>query len=634
MSSPGLVREALRADPRELKEVARSLDEALAREPGRGELHLARGLLLLYRDQDFDAARTCFASARQRSSEPVLQAEAWLEEAHALELLGEADQARGAAEAAIALFPPGAPRRGNAAFLLARLEAARGELGRALEAHRLAQPYYDSGEGPGLAEFHGFEAWLAERQRDPRAWVRAVRSLLGHDPSALALRRIGSKGRANRRRVRRLLRLLGPLESALRLASPQGWPAYAEARADLQATLALEGLFLHLEQRPRRALKKLAAAIELGEELGLATGSPGGRALHALAFHMAGRCLLARRRPVAARVRLARAAELAPHPDVLVDLARARERSGDLEGARATLEAVAAREPRPPVLARLARTAEAQGRKEEALGHYLRATELGDRRHERALAARIGLLLADLDRDDEARRWLDRALRQKGGDPELLLARARVLARLGKPRRAFRDVELAASALETLPGSEGEGLPGEAQALLAQARFQQGELLHRLGKPGPALERLEECLALVPDREDALLLKGDCARALGRPLEAVDLWKQVIDKKLGDKILRDGVALYEEGKYVEALRKYREAFERFPKGWEVFYRTAQAYARLGESAPALKYLGIALKIDRKVRMLLDKDPAVATLRASPELRGMLAGPTQDGPGAH
>src|SRR5437879_2659078 len=84
---------------------------------------------------DPGAARASFAAARERSSQPLLQAEAWLEEAHALELLGRADQARGAAEAAIGVFPPGEPRRGNAAYLLARLEAARGELGRALEAH-------------------------------------------------------------------------------------------------------------------------------------------------------------------------------------------------------------------------------------------------------------------------------------------------------------------------------------------------------------------------------------------------------------------------------------------------------------------------------------------------------------------
>jgi tetratricopeptide (TPR) repeat protein len=618
--STQLIREALRSDPRGLAALARSLEEALEREPGRGELHLARGLCLLYRDQDFDAARAAFAAARERSSQPLLQAEAWLEEAHALELLGSVEAARGAAEAAIALFPPDSPRRGNAAFLLARLEAARGELERAADVHKLARSWYESSEGPGLAEYHGFEAWLAERRRDPRAWVRAVRALLARDPRALALRRIGaSSRRAPRRRIRRLLRMLLPLERALRLASPEGWPSYEEARADLAATLAFEGLLLHLLARPRRALKKLRRAIAEGERrLATVPRDPERTGLHALALHVTGRCLLARRRPFAATLRLTRAAELAPHPDVLLDLARARERSGDLEGARATLEALAELEPRPPVLARLARTAEALDRKEEALGHYLRATAQGGR-HERAFAARIGLLLADLGRDEDARTWLDRALRQKGGDPELLLARGRVLARLGRARRAYRDVANAVSALEATVTSESH----DDRDLLAEARFQQGEILFRLGRPAEAMTELDRCLAVDPAREDALLLKGDCAHALGRPREAVDFWKQVIDKKLGEKILRDGVQLYEEGKYVEALRKYREAFERFPQGWELFYRTAQAYARLGESAPALKYLAIALKIDRKVRMLLDKDPAVARLRGDPELRGIL-----------
>ncbi len=134
---------------------------------------------------------------------------------------------------------------------------------------------------------------------------------------------------------------------------------------------------------------------------------------------------------------------------------------------------------------------------------------------------------------------------------------------------------------------------------------------------------LDKCLELTPDREEALLLKGDCARALGRVRQAVEIWKELIDRKLGGALLQDGVALYEEGRYVDALRKYREAFDRSPSGWEVFYRTAQAYAKLGESAPALKYLAIALKINRNVRMLLEKDPVVASLAASPELRDVL-----------
>ncbi|MBI3724117.1 tetratricopeptide repeat protein, partial [bacterium] len=335
---------------------------------------------------------------------------------------------------------------------------------------------------------------------------------------------------------------------------------------------------------------------------------------------VAGRCLLRRRKPVAASARLARAAELQPHPDVLLDLSRAQERAGDLEGARATLERLVLLEPRPAVLARLARTALALDRKEEALSAYLRASGR-DARRESALSARIGLLLTELGRDRDARRWLDRALRVSGGDPELLLARGRVLARLGRPRRAYADVLRATEALETARAS-GDA---EATALLAKARFQKGSVLAQLGRPQEALLDLDLSLELDPGLDDAILLKGDCARSLGRHTEAIDLWKELIDRKLCQKLLRDGVALYEEGKYATALVQYREAFERFPKGWEVFYRTAQAYARLGESAPALKYLAIALKINRNVRLLLEKDPAVARLRGTPEFRELLGG---------
>ncbi len=608
----GMVRAALEGQPGETGALRAALEEAIAREPRRGDLHLARGLLLLYRDQDFERALAAFAGAREllaavasgssgSEETALLRAEACFEEARTLELLGRDQEARAAAGAALAGFPEGSVRAGRAAMLLARLEATRGELDLALAAHRRSRPYYESPEGPGLAEFHGFHAWLAERRRDPRAWVRALRELCAQDPRAI--RAVARRG--PRRRARRLLRLLRRLERALLMAEEGGW-ADAEAQADLAATLTFEGLLLLRLERPQRALKKLRKAIAR-EPVSLGW----------LAYQLAGRCLLARPRPVAATARLERAAELAPGiPEILLDLARARQRAGDLEGARRTLEALAAREPNAAVLSRLGRAAEAVDRKEQALEAYLAVTAQGAR-HERVLGARIGLLLTDLGRDEEARSWLDRALEASGGDPELLVARARVLARLGRPERAWRDLERAVAALEATSDR------AQATELLAEARFHQGVVLARLGRPAEALAALDRCLALAPEREEALLLKGDCARSLGRVQEAVELWKEVIDHKLGGALLKDGVALYDAGRYVDALRKYREAFDRFPKGWEVFYRTAQAYAKLGESAPALKYLAIALKINRNVRMLLEKDPAVARLAKSPELRMVL-----------
>ncbi|HZV00148.1 MAG TPA: tetratricopeptide repeat protein [Planctomycetota bacterium] len=618
----GKVREALEDAPRDVSGLRRSLDEALARDPRRGDLHLARGLLLLYRDQEFEAARADFVRARELlrdAAQAELRAEARLEEARALELLGHDADARAAAGAALAGFPEGSKNAGEAAHLLARLEAARGELDLALAAHKRARPFYAAEGGPGLGEFHGFHAWLAEKRRDPRAWVRALRQLLAVDPPADPVRAIARSG--PRRRARRLLRLLRRLERALLMAEEGGWADH-DARADLAATLTFEGMLLYRLDRPARALKKLRKAI---------AREPASW----LAHQLAGRCLLRRNRPVAATARLTRAAELAPRAAVLLDLARARERAGDLEGARATLETVARVEPRPSVLARLGRASEALDRKAEALEAYLAVTEK-DARAERTLAARIGLLQAELGRDAAARKWLDRALQVRGGDPELLVARGTVLARLGHAQRGYRDLARAAEALESARGAGGAELATAPHAagledLLAEARYQEGFVLSKLGRPADALVALDRCLVLAPEREDALLLKGDCARALGRIREAIDVWKELVDRKVGKELLREGVALYEEGKHVDALRKYREAFDRSPKGWEVFYRTAQAYARLGEAQPALKYLAIALKINRNVRMLLEKDPAVARLATAPELREALGGAHPDLP---
>jgi tetratricopeptide (TPR) repeat protein len=618
----GKVRAALEEAPhQDVSALRGSLDEALLRDPKRGDLHLARGLLLLYRDQEFEAARADFVRARELlrdASQAELRAEARLEEARALELLGHDADARAAAGAALAGFPEGSRNAGEAAHLLARLEAARGELDLALAAHKRARPFYAAEGGPGLGEFHGFHAWLAEKRRDPRAWVRALRELLAVDPPTDPVRAIARRG--PRRRARRLLRLLRRLERALLMAEEGGWADH-EARADLAATFTFEGMLLYRLDRPARALKKLRKAIAREPD-------------SSLAHQLAGRCLLRRNRPVAATARLTRAAELAPRASVLLDLARARERAGDLEGARATLETVARVEPRPSVLARLGRASEALDRKAEALEAYLAVTEK-DARAERTLAARIGLLQAELGRDAAARKWLDRALQVSGGDPELLVARGTVLARLGHAQRGYRDLARAAEALESARGAGGPELAAphaaELEDLLAEARYEEGFVLSKLGRPADALVALDRCLALAPEREDALLLKGDCARALGRIREAIDVWKDLVDRKVGKELLREGVALYEEGKHVDALRKYREAFDRSPKGWEVFYRTAQAYAKLGEAQPALKYLAIALKINRNVRMLLEKDPVVARLATAPELREALGGAHPDLP---
>jgi tetratricopeptide (TPR) repeat protein len=131
---------------------------------------------------------------------------------------------------------------------------------------------------------------------------------------------------------------------------------------------------------------------------------------------------------------------------------------------------------------------------------------------------------------------------------------------------------------------------------------------------------VERCLELAPDRDEALLYRGDCARALGRAQEAIEHYKSAIDKRIRDALLQHGFALYRAGRYGDALQKYRQAFERYPKGFWVYYRAAQAYAALGESAPALKYLEIACRINRNVRMLLEKDPPFARLKGTPEFR--------------
>jgi tetratricopeptide (TPR) repeat protein len=587
----------------------------------RPESHLARGLVLLYRDQQFERAREAFERARAAARDPSLSGEASFEEGRALELLGRAPEAAELYARAEELFPETSGRRAACAYRLARLEAARGELEAARVHHPRSRAYYDvGGEGGELrsADFWGFEAWLAERTRDARGWVGAVRGLARADQDQLSPRRVAARGAMAGGRARRLLRGVRAFRRELD-ADP------ASARADVAWARALEGLLQLALGKPRRALR--AALRALGAAETLEQDEP----VRVLATHVAGRALARRGRRRAAIAVLERAAQ--PTVDLLLDLAILHERTGDLERANGAYERIVARDPgRALVLARLARTSELLDRKDRALWAYLAAARAqDDPREQGSLAGRIGLLLADLGRDREARRWLDRALRARPGSPGLLVARGRVLARQGRLARAYPDLVRAVEALETghRDLTQAGPLAGDAldlERLLAEARLRRGEVLLRLGRPAEAMLDLDRCLEIAPDRDEAHMLQGDCARALGRPSEAIEHYKSAVDKKLGEALLEEGIALHRAGRHAEALSKYRRAFEKMPQSFQVYYRTAQAYAALGERAPALKYLEIACRINQNVRMLLEKDPPFAPLKGTVEFREIFGEP--------
>ncbi len=128
----------------------------------------------------------------------------------------------------------------------------------------------------------------------------------------------------------------------------------------------------------------------------------------------------------------------------------------------------------------------------------------------RALAG-LGMSLNALERPDEARPVLDRALERAPTDRMARLALARSLTELGEFLRAD---ELLRGLTEEEPGDR------EAWSFLATLRF-------RHGYHEQALEALDRCLALRPDDRDTRILRARSLVKLGRLPEAERLFREL-----------------------------------------------------------------------------------------------------------
>jgi tetratricopeptide (TPR) repeat protein len=193
---------------------------------------------------------------------------------------------------------------------------------------------------------------------------------------------------------------------------------------------------------------------------------------------------------------------------------------------------------------------------------YFRRAEL-HRQHQDALAAAAdydrvakldpglaavdlgrGRLLSDLGRLAEAKGRLDRYLEKVPDDSEGLLARARVLARLGEGQAAANDF---ARAIALSPDPQPDYYLERSQALMAQgdsaaalAGLEEG--IAKLGslltlqqaaleieiatqKLDAALRRLDVIVAQVPRKEQWLAKKADLLLQMGRRAEAAETYR-------------------------------------------------------------------------------------------------------------
>lgn len=583
-----------------------------------------QGLIRAYREQDFEAAIAAFVEARAAFESPSEQGACLIEEAHIHSLLGRADPAAACLNEALSTFPETARElRGEASYHLARLLARRERFAEALEHHLASRPYYQARPELGRADHLGFECWVRERLEDYEGWSATVRELVDVDPDKLALHRIPPN---NVQTLQRCEALVAGLDGLIKSGD----------RADLEWLRALRAMAFYISRQPERALEALGLAVRPSAEAPVAP-PPGGP----FAAHLAGKCALRLEQHDRALVYLeAAASEAKDYFDLVLDLAMVSENLGRYERALDYYQRLRDLDPLQVLpLARLALLKERLNRKNEAVDAYREVSER-DPRNREALV-RLALLNAELKRDEDALSWLNRALKATGPDPTLLVARARVSLRLEQPKLALKDARKAINLLEPLvvdrgaralvsePGvfgplpedlrTRGASSPAEAATkLLARARLVQAQVDAAMGRTETAAELVDQVLVELPANEEAMLLKGDCARALGSPSAAVDSYKDLIDTILCEQLLKDGLALAFEGRHREALGKYKAAYAHFPKHWAVFYNTALAYAQLGEISAATKYLAIAFKFNKNAPSMVEAEDAFTALRASPQ----------------
>jgi predicted Zn-dependent protease len=233
-----------------------------------------------------------------------------------------------------------------------------------------------------------------------------------------------------------------------------------------------------------------------------------------------------------------------------------------------------------PVL--LARIDEKQTKQDDAIAHYSKAVELGDRSP--AVLGRLAKLLADRDRYQDAEQAL-RRLEQKGPlgrdlaklGVEVALAlgnRARVLALISEAAdpqsRDYRDllwrgtvqaslensepaerefrraVEVAPHAPETWAGLVGflakhgkaKEVPETIESMKSKvAKHQVDVALARCaiatGDYAAAHQRLQECIQAKPNDFLRLALAADFYRKSDQPQQAADLYRRLLDPKTG-----------------------------------------------------------------------------------------------------
>ena len=259
---------------------------------------------------------------------------------------------------------------------------------------------------------------------------------------------------------------------------------------------------------------------------------------------------------------------------------------------------------------------EERGMDAEALEEYLRALELDPGRA--AIERRISEVCSRLGDARRALEYAGLSLQHEPGDARSHWLAGGALFNLGRPSQALAELRAAVAADPGQPAywrtlahvaevlgrldlvAEGWGNAARLDDADAEAWFQLAAAEARLGHFEAADSMLAEAAALNPVRPGILFLEGWIQEGLGRPGEAVRLYREHLGVHPGDQVTRKRLVnlLAQGGRYDEA---YREA---------IVVRKAQPEdpESIAAEADLALHVGQAARADDLLEQLLRADP--------------------------
>jgi tetratricopeptide (TPR) repeat protein len=173
-----------------------------------------------------------------------------------------------------------------------------------------------------------------------------------------------------------------------------------------------------------------------------------------------------------------------------------------------------------------------------------------------------GCVLLDMGRPADALACFAHALALRPDDAEALNNRGHALVALRRPEEAVTDL---AAALRLRPNH-------------ALANYNMGNALAQLGRHAEALDHYDRAIALAPYHAEAHCNRGAALQELGRTDEARDSFAAAIARKPALAAAHNGL-----GTALRALGAYREALACFARAIELQPELAEAYVNKGQT---------------------------------------------------